>query len=63
MAKTLEHIIVSRPQPDEKHPQNLCLDAGYTCIREAVEQYGYISHIRPYGEEKKKLERNPDFSD
>jgi len=46
---TLNHIMVLRPEADEEHPQNLCLDAGYT------------PHIRPRGEEKKELERNPDF--
>ena len=28
LKETLEHIVVSRPAPDENHPQNLCLDAG-----------------------------------
>ena len=37
------------------------LTAGYTGSREKVEQRGYIPHIRPRGEEKKELERNPDF--
>lgn len=27
---TLDHIVVLRPEADEEHPQNLCLDAGYT---------------------------------
>ena len=61
LEKTLEHIVVLRPEPDEEHPQNLCLDAGYTGSGEAVEQRNYIPHIRPRGEEKKVLERNPDF--
>ena len=26
---TLDHIVVLRPEADEEHPQNLCLDAGY----------------------------------
>ncbi|MDE6589463.1 MAG: transposase, partial [Oscillospiraceae bacterium] len=49
---TLDHIVVLRPEPDEEHPQNLCLDAGYTGIAEK---------IQPRGEEKKELERNPHF--
>ena len=30
LEETLDHIVVLRPEPDEEHPQNLCLDAGYT---------------------------------
>ena len=61
LEETLDHIVVLRPEPDEEHPQNLCLDAGYTGSGDAVEQRNYIPHIRPRGEEKKELERNPDF--
>ena len=50
-----------RSEPDGEHPQNLCLDAGCTGSGEAVEQRNYIPRIRPRGEEKKELERNPDF--
>lgn len=58
---TLDHIVVSRPEPDGEHPQNLCLDAGYTGSDEKVRKRGYTPHIRPRGEEKKELERNPEF--
>ena len=58
---TLDHIVMLRPEPDQEHPQNLCLDAGYTGSAEKVESRGYIPHIRPRGKEKKELERNPDF--
>ena len=61
LEETLDHIVVLRPQPDEEHPQNLCLDAGYTGCKDKVQKRGYIPHIRPRGEEKKELERNPDF--
>ncbi len=53
--------VVPRPEPDEQHPQNLCLDAGYTGSENAVKQRGYTPHIRPRGEEKKELQRSPDF--
>ena len=49
---TLDHIVMLRPEPDQEHPQNLCLDAGYTGSAEKVESRGYIPHIRPRGEEK-----------
>ena len=58
---TLDHIVVLRPEADEEHLQNLCLDAGYTGSGEKVQSHGYTPHIRPRGEEKKELERNPDF--
>lgn len=38
----------------EEHPQNLCLDAGYTGSGDAVEQRDYIPYIRPRGEAKKE---------
>ena len=61
LEETLDHIVTPRPQPEKEHPQNLCLDAGYTGSEEKVKQRGYIPHIRPRGEEKKELVRNPDF--
>ncbi len=61
LEETLDHIVILRPEPDEDHPQNLCLDAGCTGSKEKVQQRGYTPHIRPRGEEKKELERNPDF--
>ena len=61
LEETLDHIVTVRPEPEEDHPQNLCLDAGYTGSQEKVEQRGYIPHIRPRGEKKKELERNLGF--
>ena len=49
------------PESTEDHPQNLCLDAGYTGSTQTVEQRGYTAHIRPCGEEKKEKEQNPNF--
>ncbi len=61
LEETLDHIVIFRPEPDENHQQNLCLDAGYIGSEEKVQQRGYTPHIRPRGEEKKDLEHNPDF--
>ncbi len=61
LEETLDHIVVLHPESDEEHPQNLCLDAGYTGSAEKVQKHGYTPHIRPRGEEKKELERNPEF--
>ena len=40
---TLDHIVALRPEADEEHPQNLCLDAGYTGSGEKVSRMA----IRP----------------
>ena len=37
------------------------LDDLYTGSGEKVQSHGYTPHIRSCGEEKKELERNPDF--
>ena len=61
LEETLDGIVTFRPDSTEEHPQNLCLDAGYTGSTETVEQRGYTAHIRPRGEEKKEKEQNPNF--
>ena len=58
---TLDNIVISRPTVSEEHPQNLCLDAGYTGSTQSVEERQYTAHIRPRGEERKEIERNPEF--
>lgn len=58
---TLDGLVISRPAVSEEHPQNLCLDAGYTGSTQSVETRQYTAHIRPRGEERKEIERNPDF--
>jgi transposase len=56
----LDSVIIERPDPFE-HPQNLCLDKGYTGepALEAVVLRGVIPHIRSRGEEKKAIEQDP----
>ena len=61
LEKTLGNLVVFRPAPTEEEPQNLCLDAAYVGYDGVVEKHGYIPHIRPRGEEKKEIERNPEF--
>ncbi len=41
--------------------QNLCLDAAYVGKEETAKACGFIPHIRPRGEEKKLMEREPTF--
>ena len=47
--------------PAEETRQNLCLDAAYVGKEEVVKANGFIPHIRPRGEEKKLIERDPTF--
>lgn len=61
LEETLDSIIISRPAVSENHPQNLCLDAGYTGSTQSIEKRQYTVHIRPRGEERKEIEHNPDF--
>jgi putative transposase len=57
----LENIVIERPTPTEKDPQNLCGDKAYDAadVRECVViKYGYTPHIKSRGEEieaKKKI--------
>ena len=61
LGETLDAIVVERPEVTDEHPQNLCLDAGYTGHEEDATSRGYTPHIRPRGEEKKEIENNPGF--
>ena len=61
LESTLDNLVIFRPAPTDKNPQNLCLDAAFVGKEGAVTARDYIPHIRPRGEEKKELERNPDF--
>ena len=45
----------------EKIEENLCMDAGYVGSETKVKAKGYIPHIRPRGEERKEIERDPSF--
>jgi len=55
---TLDAIAVERPSPTDEAPQHLCLDKGYDNepSRNALQERGYIAHIRRIGEEKKDEE-------
>ena len=45
----------------ENTQENLCLDAGYVGKNDIAIEAGYIPHIRPRGDEKLEIEKNPDF--
>lgn len=64
LKKTIESIVVQRPQPTKKSPQHLCLDKGYdnSTGHQTVDETNYRPHIRRIGEEKfdeKKRKRHP----
>lgn len=54
LEKTIDAIVVERPEPTEKSPQHLCLDKGYDnpTGQATVEKKDYTPHIRQIGEEK-----------
>jgi putative transposase len=58
----LDSIIISRPDPFE-HPQNMCLDKGFSGepVLQAVVLRGYIPHIKSRGQEKSSKEQNPTY--
>jgi len=60
LRETIESIVVERPVPTRKRPQNLCLDKGYDnpTGREAVASAKYTPHIRRIGEEKTPCDRS-----
>lgn len=51
---TLEAIVVERPEPTPRSPQNLCLDKGYDnpTGRTAAAKHEYTPHIRRIRDEK-----------
>ena len=46
---------------DKTVERNLCLDAGYVGKEAIVREQGFEPHIRPRGEEKQLLEKDPAF--
>ena len=58
---TLGSIPIARPEPTERRPQGLCLDAGYDNAgsRELAVGHGFTPHIRSRGEEIARKLRIP----
>ena len=60
----LESLLKERltlEREDKAVERNLCLDAGYVGREAVVREQGFVPHIRPRGEEKRLLERDPAF--
>jgi len=47
--------------PAEAGTVNLCLDAGYVGYAATCVKHGMVPHIRPRGEEKALIDRDPTF--
>lgn len=56
LAETLDRIIVHRPKPTKRHPQNLCVDKGYAGkpAEKQMRERGYIPHVPQKGTPKVK---------
>lgn len=54
LERTLEAVIIERPEPTEAAPQHLCPDKAYDnpTGRAAAAEHGYVPHIRRIGAEK-----------
>lgn len=59
----LGSMMINRPKPTEKHPQNMCLDKGFDFpeIDELVAKWGYTAHIARKGVDQSKRERIPGY--
>ena len=61
--RTIESIVIGRPQPSSDNPQNMLMDKGYDYpdIRQLVIDYGYIGHIKARGEEIQEKKEIPGY--
>ena len=60
---TLESIIVKKPKPKRKAPQNICMDKGYDYpeVRELLQDWGYTVHIPHRGGQAKAKKKIPRY--
>ena len=51
LAQTLDAIVVPRPKPTKRRPQNLCVDKGYAGkpAEQQMRERGYIPHVPKKG--------------
>lgn len=61
--RTLESIVIERPEPTPDEPRNICMDKGFDFpeVRELVDQWGYTAHIPSRGEEQSKRQKVPGY--
>lgn len=55
--RTLESMVVERPEATQEQPQGMCLDKGYDYdqVRETLKEFGFTAHIRSRGQEAKEI--------
>ncbi len=60
---TLKSIVIERPRPTTRHPQNMCMDKGYDFpeVDELVAEWGYTAHIARRGVDQSKRRRIPGY--
>jgi transposase len=60
---TLHSIVVPRPEPTKRKPQNMCMDRGYDYqdTRQLVGEWGYTAHIKARGEEAEEKRTVPGY--
>jgi putative transposase len=60
---TLQNVVVERPRPTKKHPQNVCMDKGYDfpAVDELVAEWGCTANIARKGVDQSKIERIPGY--
>lgn len=60
---TIVDLQLDRPMPTLETPQGLCLDKGYDYeqVRQWVEDFGFVAHIRARGEEALELSKDTGF--
>ena len=60
---TLRNIVIERPKPTKKHPQNMCMDKAYDFpeVDELVAEWGYTAHIARRGVDQSKRKRIPGY--
>jgi transposase len=63
LCPTIEDLQLDRPMPTLHSPQRLCLDKGYEYeqVRQWVEQFGFVVHIRALCEEPKQVSSGMEF--
>lgn len=61
--QTLDSIVIERPKPTPRRPQNLCLDKGFDFpeVDKLVAAWGYTAHIARRGVDQSKRKRIPGY--
>lgn len=62
LGAVLDAIMIERPSPPIRRHKHLWADAGYTGAPalKAIDDHGYIPHVKARGQEAGELKRNPE---